>query len=392
MLTKFFDNLRHADIPVSITEFLTLLRALEKNIISINLDNFYYLARSCLIKDEKHFDRFDIVFSNYLEGNEFTIEKILESIPQEWLDNPEHLQLSKEEKELIESLGGLEKLLEEFKKRLEEQTKKHKGGNKWIGTAGRSPFGNKGFNPEGIKIGDHTNGQKTAVKVWDRRVYKNLDENVELGTRNIKVALRQLRRLARQGVKDKLDLDTTISSTAKNGGFLDLKLEAEKTNSIKVLLFFDIGGSMDPYVRLTEQLFSAAKSEFKYLEYYYFHNFIYESLWKDNNMRMSSRVPTAEIINTYNSTYKLFFVGDATMSPYEIGSIGGSIEHWNEEAGATWVSRILNNFPKAVWLNPQPIQYWNSIHSIAMIRELFSERMFPLTTDGITNAVNNLRR
>ena len=392
MLTKFFDNLRHADIPVSITEFLTLLRALEKNIISINLDNFYYLARSCLIKDEKHFDRFDIVFSNYLEGNEFTIEKILESIPLEWLDNPEHLQLSKEEKELIESLGGLEKLLEEFKKRLEEQTKKHKGGNKWIGTAGRSPFGNKGFNPEGIKIGDHTNGQKTAVKVWDRRVYKNLDENIELGTRNIKVALRQLRRLARQGVKDKLDLDTTISSTAKNGGFLDLKLEAEKTNSIKVLLFFDIGGSMDPYVRLTEQLFSAAKSEFKYLEYYYFHNFIYESLWMDNNMRMSSRVPTAEIINTYNSTYKLFFVGDATMSPYEIGSIGGSVEHWNEEAGATWVARILNNFPKAVWLNPQPVQYWNSIQSIAMIRELFSERMFPLTTDGITNAVNNLRR
>ena len=392
VLTKFFDNLRHADIPVSITEFLTLLRALEKNIISINLDNFYYLARSCLIKDEKHFDRFDIVFSNYLEGNEFTIEKILESIPLEWLDNPEHLQLSKEEKELIESLGGLEKLLEEFKKRLEEQTKKHKGGNKWIGTAGRSPFGNKGFNPEGIKIGDHTNGQKTAVKVWDRRVYKNLDENVELGTRNIKVALRQLRRLARQGVKDKLDIDTTISSTAKNGGFLDLKLEAEKTNSIKVLLFFDIGGSMDPYVRLTEQSFSAAKSEFKYLEYYYFHNFIYESLWKDNNMRMSSRVPTAEVINTYNSTYKLFFVGDATMSPYEIGSIGGSVEHWNEEAGATWVARILNNFPKAVWLNPQPVQYWNSIQSIAMIRELFSERMFPLTTDGITNAVNDLRR
>ena len=392
MLTKFFDNLRHADIPVSITEFLTLLRALEKNIISINLDNFYYLARSCLIKDEKHFDRFDIVFSNYLEGNEFTIEKILESIPQEWLDNPEHLQLSKEEKELIESLGGLEKLLEEFKKRLEEQTKKHKGGNKWIGTAGRSPFGNKGFNPEGIKIGDHTNGQKTAVKVWDRRVYKNLDENVELGTRNIKGCTSPIEEISAQGVKDKLDLDTTISSTAKNGGFLDLKLEAEKTNSIKVLLFFDIGGSMDPYIRLTEQLFSAAKSEFKYLEYYYFHNFIYESLWKDNNMRMNSRVPTAEVINTYNSTYKLFFVGDATMSPYEIGSIGGSVEHWNEEAGATWVSRILNNFPKAVWLNPQPIQYWNSIQSIAMIRELFSERMFPLTTDGITNAVNNLRR
>ncbi len=392
MLTKFFDDLRHADIPVSITEYLMLLKALEKNIVTIDLDNFYYLARSCLIKDEKHFDRFDLVFSSYIEGNELTIEKILESIPSDWLENPDSLQLSEEEKKLIESLGGLEKLLEEFRKRLNEQTKKHKGGNKWIGTAGRSPFGNKGFNPEGVKIGDHQNGQQTAVKVWDRRVYKNLDENIELGTRNIKVALRQLRRLARDGIKDQLDLDTTISSTAKNGGFLDLKLEAEKTNSIKILLFLDVGGSMDPYIRLTEQLFSAAKSEFKYLEYYYFHNFIYESLWKDNSMRMNSRVPTTEIINTFNSTYKVIFVGDATMSPYEIGSVGGSVEHWNEEAGVTWISRILKNFPKAVWLNPQPIQYWNSIHSITIVKEIFSERMFPLTTDGIANAVNVLRR
>ena len=392
MLTKFFDDLRHANIPVSITEYLMLLRALEKNIITIDIDNFYYLARSCLIKDEKHFDRFDIVFSNYIEGNELSIEKILESIPLEWLENPDRLQLSEEEKKLIESLGGLEKLLEEFKKRLEEQTKKHKGGNKWIGTSGRSPFGNKGFNPEGMKIGDHQNGQKTALKVWDKRVYKNLDDNIELGTRNIKVALRQLRRLARHGIKDQLDLDSTISYTAKNGGFLDLKLEAEKTNSIKILLFLDVGGSMDPYIRLTEQLFSAAKSEFKYLEYYYFHNFIYESLWKDNNMRMNSRVSTSEIINTYNSTYKVFFVGDATMSPYEIGSVGGSVEHWNEEAGVTWISRILKNFPNAVWLNPQPIQYWHSIQSITMVKEIFSEKMFPLTTDGIKNAVNVLRR
>ena len=344
MLAKFFDNLRKTNIPVSITEYLTLLSALEKNIVDIDLDSFYYLARSCLVKDEKHFDSYDIVFSNYVEGNELELEKILESIPLEWLKNPDKLALSNEEKELVESLGGLDKLLDEFKKRLQEQTKKHQGGNKWIGTAGRSPFGNKGYNPEGIKIGDFQSGEKTALKVWDQRVYKNLDNNVELGTRNIKVALRQLRKLAREGAKDKLNLDSTITATAKNGGFLDLQLEAEKTNSVKVLLFLDIGGSMDPYVRMTEQLFSAAKSEFKYLEHFYFHNFIYESLWKDNSMRMNSRIPTTEVINTYNSNYKVFFVGDATMSPYEIGSVGGSVEHWNEEAGLTWISRVLKRF------------------------------------------------
>ena len=392
MLAKFFENLRKTDIPVSITEYLTLLSALEKNIVDIDLDSFYYLARSCLVKDEKHFDSYDIVFSNYVEGNELELEKILESIPLEWLKNPDKLALSNEEKELVESLGGLDKLLDEFKKRLQEQTKKHQGGNKWIGTAGRSPFGNKGYNPEGIKIGDFQTGEKTALKVWDQRVYKNLDNNVELGTRNIKVALRQLRKLAREGAKDKLNLDSTITATAKNGGFLDLQLEAEKTNSVKVLLFLDIGGSMDPYVRMTEQLFSAAKSEFKYLEHFYFHNFIYESLWKDNSMRMNSRIPTTEVINTYNSNYKVFFVGDATMSPYEIGSIGGSVEHWNEEAGITWISRVLNTFPKAVWLNPQPKQFWNSIQSILIIKEIFAERMFPLTTDGISNAVNLLRK
>ncbi|MEC8148016.1 MAG: VWA domain-containing protein [Pseudomonadota bacterium] len=392
MLAKFFDNLRKTNIPVSITEYLTLLSALEKNIVDIDLDSFYYLARSCLVKDEKHFDSYDIVFSNYVEGNELELEKILESIPLEWLKNPDKLALSNEEKELVESLGGLDKLLDEFKKRLQEQTKKHQGGNKWIGTAGRSPFGNKGYNPEGIKIGDFQSGEKTALKVWDQRVYKNLDNNVELGTRNIKVALRQLRKLAREGAKDKLNLDSTITATAKNGGFLDLQLEAEKTNSVKVLLFLDIGGSMDPYVRMTEQLFSAAKSEFKYLEHFYFHNFIYESLWKDNSMRMNSRIPTTEVINTYNSNYKVFFVGDATMSPYEIGSVGGSVEHWNEEAGLTWISRVLNTFPKAVWLNPQPKQFWNSIQSISIIKEIFAERMFPLTTDGISNAVNLLRK
>ena len=392
MLAKFFDNLRKTNIPVSITEYLTLLSALEKNIVDIDLDSFYYLARSCLVKDEKHFDSYDIVFSNYVEGNELELEKILESIPLEWLKNPDKLALSNEEKELVESLGGLDKLLDEFKKRLQEQTKKHQGGNKWIGTAGRSPFGNKGYNPEGIKIGDFQSGEKTALKVWDQRVYKNLDNNVELGTRNIKVALRQLRKLAREGAKDKLNLDSTITATAKNGGFLDLQLEAEKTNSVKVLLFLDIGGSMDPYVRMTEQLFSAAKSEFKYLEHFYFHNFIYESLWKDNSMRVNSRIPTTEVINTYNSNYKVFFVGDATMSPYEIGSVGGSVEHWNEEAGLTWISRVLNTFPKAVWLNPQPKQFWNSIQSISIIKEIFAERMFPLTTDGISNAVNLLRK
>ena len=392
VLAKFFENLRKTDIPVSITEYLTLLSALEKNIVDIDLDSFYYLARSCLVKDEKHFDSYDIVFSNYVEGNELELERILESIPLEWLKNPDKLVLSKEEKELVESLGGLDKLLDEFKKRLQEQTKKHQGGNKWIGTAGRSPFGNKGYNPEGIKIGDFQSGEKTALKVWDQRVYKNLDNNVELGTRNIKVALRQLRKLAREGAKDKLNLDSTITATAKNGGFLDLQLEAEKTNSVKVLLFLDIGGSMDPYVRMTEQLFSAAKSEFKYLEHFYFHNFIYESLWKDNSMRMNSRIPTTEVINTYHSNSKVFFVGDATMSPYEIGSIGGSVEHWNEEAGITWISRVLNTFPKAVWLNPQPKQFWNSIQSILIIKEIFAERMFPLTTDGISNAVNLLRK
>ena len=392
MLTDLFYKLKKVEIPVSITEYLTLMAAMEKRVAGFSLDDFYYLARAALCKDERFFDRFDQVFGDHFRGQETLFDEIIGEVPMEWLRAQKELNLSEEEKAQIEALGGLDKLMETLKKRLEEQKKAHHGGSKMIGTGGTSPFGANGYNPEGVRIGQEEGKQGKAVKVWDRRDFKNLDDQVELGTRNIKLALRQLRRFAREGAQEELDLDDTINSTAKNGGLLDVKMVPERHNSIKVLLFLDVGGSMDPYVRICEELFSAARSEFKYLEHYYFHNFIYESIWRDNNLRANVRVPTGQVMNTYPADHKMVFVGDATMSPYEIMAVGGSVEHWNEEAGATWMARIMAIFPYAIWLNPQPEEYWGHIPSIGMVKELMSDRMFPLTVDGLERAMKALKK
>ena len=361
MLAELFYKLREFQVPVSVTEYLTLLSAMEKGISGLNIDSFYFLARSALVKDERFFDRFDIVFGNYFKGQEALFEEVIGEIPLEWLQAQKQLNLSDEEKKQIASMGGWDKLMETLKKRLEEQKKAHRGGSKMIGTGGTSPFGAEGYNPEGVRIGQNKGREGRAVKVWDKRQFRNLDDEVELGTRNIKVALRQLRRFAREGSEEELDITDTISSTARNAGILDVKMVPERKNAAKVLLFLDVGGSMDPYVKICEQLFSAARSEFKHLEHFYFHNFLYESVWKDNNMRANVRLPTQQVMNTYGADHKLVFVGDATMSPYEIMAVGGSVEHWNEEAGATWIARLLAIFPYAVWLNPQPEQYWGNI-------------------------------
>ena len=391
MLAELFYKLREFQVPVSVTEYLTLLSAMEKGVSGLNIDSFYFLARSALVKDERFFDRFDIVFGNYFKGQEALFEEVIGEIPLEWLQAQKQLNLSDEEKKQIESMGGWDKLMETLKKRLEEQKKAHRGGSKMIGTGGTSPFGAEGYNPEGVRIGQNKGREGRAVKVWDKRQFRNLDDEVELGTRNIKVALRQLRRFAREGSEEELDITDTISSTARNAGILDVKMVPERKNAAKVLLFLDVGGSMDPYVKICEQLFSAARSEFKHLEHFYFHNFLYESVWKDNNMRANVRLPTQQVMNTYGADHKLVFVGDATMSPYEIMAVGGSVEHWNEEAGATWIARLLAIFPYAVWLNPQPEQYWGNIPSIGMVKELVTDRMFPLTVDGLERAMKVLK-
>ncbi|MBX6392770.1 MAG: VWA domain-containing protein, partial [Burkholderiales bacterium] len=352
MLIDFFYRLRAARVPVSLKEFLTLLEALEKGVIGPSVDDFYYLARAALVKDEAHYDRFDRAFGEYFSGIE-QIEPEQLTIPEEWLRKLKELRLSPEEMAAIQAMGGLDKLLETLKKRLEEQKERHQGGNKWVGTAGTSPFGAYGYNPEGIRIGQHESRHRRAVKVWDQREFRNLDSNVELGTRNIKLALRRLRRFAREGAASELDLDGTIRETAKNAGWLDLQMRPERHNAVKVLLLLDVGGSMDDHVQLCEELFSACKSEFKHLEHYYFHNCLYESVWKDNSFRHRDRVSTVELMHKYGSDYKLIFVGDATMSPYEITEPGGSVEHWNEEPGMVWMQRILSVYPKAVWLNPE---------------------------------------
>lgn len=392
MLTELFYNLKKAQIPVSVTEYLTLLGGMEKHLAGYSIDSFYYLARASLIKDERFFDRFDQIFSDYIKGKESIFDEVIGEIPLEWLQKQKELNLSDEEKEMIESLGGWDKLMETLRERLEEQKKEHHGGSKMIGTGGTSPFGAQGYNPEGVRIGQESGRQGRAVKVWDKRQYRNLDDNLELGTRNIKIALRQLRRFAREGGEEELDLDDTISSTAKNAGLLDIKMVPERRNSTKVLLFLDVGGSMDPYVKVCEELFSATRTEFKHLEYYYFHNFIYESVWKDNRLRSNVRIPTAEVLRTFSADHKIVFVGDATMSPYEIMAVGGSVEHWNEEAGATWMARVLAAYPHAVWLNPQPKDYWAQIPSIKMTQELMSDRMFPLTIDGLGRAMKALKQ
>ncbi|MCC7122842.1 MAG: VWA domain-containing protein [Gammaproteobacteria bacterium] len=392
MLTDLFYRLRKVQIPVSLTEYLTLLKALESGIAGHSVDDFYFLARATLVKDERYFDRFDQVFGEYIRGKQTLFEEIIGEIPLEWLQKQKELNLSEEEKKLIESLGGWEKLMETLKQRLEEQKKAHHGGNKWIGTGGTSPFGAHGYNPEGIRIGQHKGRQGRAVKVWDRRDFQNLDDQVELGTRNIKVALRKLRRFAREGAEEELDLDDTIRSTARKAGLLDIKLVPERRNTTKILLFLDVGGSMDPHVKICEELFSAARAEFKHLEHFYFHNFVYETVWRDNQMRANVRMPTAQVLNKYAADHKVVFVGDATMSPYEIMAVGGSIEHWNEEAGATWMARLMAVYPYAVWLNPQPEDYWSYIPSIGIVKQLMSDRMFPLTLDGLERAMKALKK
>jgi len=392
VLTELFYNLRKAQIPVSITEYLTLLGALNEHLAGYSVDAFYYLARAALVKDERFYDRYDQIFSDYIKGRETLFDELFGEIPLEWLIKQKELNLTEEEKAKIEALGGWDKLMETLRERLAEQKKEHHGGNKMIGTGGTSPFGAYGYNPEGVRIGQKESRNGRAVKVWDQRNFQNLDDQVELGTRNIKIALRQLRRFAREGAEDELDLDDTIRSTARNAGYLDIKMVPERHNTIKVLLFLDVGGSMDPHVKICEELFSAARSEFKHLEHYYFHNFIYESVWRDNQLRSNVRIPTTQVMNTYSADHKIVFVGDATMSPYEIMAVGGSVEHWNEEPGATWMARMMALYPYAVWLNPQPEEYWGHIPSIKMTKELLSDRMFPLTVDGLERAMKALKK
>ncbi|MEO1581178.1 MAG: VWA domain-containing protein [Pseudomonadota bacterium] len=392
MLIRFFYMLREDGLKTSLTELLTLLAAMKEGLAGTSVDQFYFLARACLVKDETQFDRFDQVFAAHFKGIEEAFSTLMAEIPADWLQQLNQLELTDEERAQIEAMGGLEALMEALEERLREQDERHEGGNKWVGTGGTSPFGVGGFNPEGVRIGEQRGGgQRRGVKVWEKREYRNLDDSVELGTRNIKLALRKLRKFAREGSADQLDLPDTISSTARNAGYLDIKMVPERHNAVKVLLCLDIGGSMDDHVRVCEEVFSAASSEFKHLEYFYFHNFIYESLWKDNRRRHSERIGVQEIINKYGPDYKLIFVGDATMSPYEIMYAGGSVEHWNEEPGAVWINRLLQVYPKSIWLNPEPEQRWPYTPSVKLTQEIMSERMFPLTVGGLDQAIKRLQ-
>ena len=382
MLLNFFFALRKGGLPVSINELLTLLETLKHRIAFADMEDFYHLSRACLVKDERNYDKFDRAFALYFKELD-TLEDFLDAlIPEDWLRSEFEKSLTDEEKAEIESLGGLEKLIEAFKERLKEQQGKHEGGNKWIGTGGTSPFGNDGYNPEGVRVGGEGK-QKKALKVWEKREFSNLDDSVELGTRNIKVALRRLRKFTRVGLEEELDLDDTIRSTAKNAGLLDIKMVAEKKNAVKVLIFFDAGGSMDPYVKICEELFSAAKTEFKHLEYYYFHNMLYDFVWRDNFRRFQEKTETYDLLRTYGSDYKIIFVGDASMSPYEIESPGGSVEYYNKESGAEWMERITDSWDRVVWLNPVREDYWEHTPSIQRVRQLVDNRMFPLTLGGL---------
>ena len=382
--------LRVAGLKPSITELLHLLGVMKHGITEFNVENFYYLARATMIKDEALYDRFDQIFAAHFSGIEKIMNDLFSDVPEEWLRKQAELMLTEAERAEIEAMGGFEKLLETLKKRFEEQKERHQGGSKWIGTAGTSPYGAYGYNPEGVRIGQAGSRHRSAVKVWDKREFRNLDNTVNLGTREIKIAMRQLRRFAREGIADQLDIDNTIDCTAKNAGLLDLKMMPERHNSIKILLCLDVGGSMDDHVKICEEIFSAASSEFKNLEYFYFHNFIYENLWKDNHRRDKELIPVSEIVNKYGNDYKLVFVGDATMSPYEIAYPGGSIEHWNEESGAIWIQRVLKNFRNAVWLNPEPFDRWEYTPSIKLTNELMEGRMFPLTLSGLSDAIKEL--
>jgi uncharacterized protein with von Willebrand factor type A (vWA) domain len=390
VLVDFFLHLKARQLPVSTKELLALLEALEARLVSASLDDFYLISRAILVKDEALYDRFDRAFGEYFKGIE-ALPGFDALIPEDWLRLAAKRHLSEEDRLKLQKLG-YEKLFEQFKKRLAEQKERHAGGSKWIGTAGTSPYGHGGYHPEGIRIGGESAGNRTAVKVWEQREFRNLDDSVDLGVRNIKVALRRLRRFARQGAATELDLDGTIAGTARNGGWLDLHLRPERHNAVKVLLFLDVGGSMDDHIQACEELFSAARAEFKHLEHFYFHNCVYEGVWKDNRRRHDQRMATWDVIHTYGPDYRLFFVGDASMSPYEIAHPGGSVEHWNEEAGAAWLTRLVATWPQAVWLNPLPEAHWAYTPSIQMIRELLGERMFPLTLDGLERAMRALSR
>ena len=391
MLTGFFLHLKAFKLPVSTREFLTLLEALDKRVVSLSIDDFYALARLCLVKDEQHFDRFDLAFGAYFKGVD-AIFDIRAEIPEAWLRKEFLHNLSEEDRRLVEALGGLDKLLELFKQRLEEQRGRHAGGRKWIGTGGTSPFGAYGYNPEGIRVGQDGGGARSAVKVWDERTFRNLDGDVELNTRNLKVALRKLRRFAREGVPEELDLDGTIEGTARNAGWLDLKLQPERRNRVKVLLFLDVGGSMDPHVKLCEELFSAAKSEFRHLEHFYFHNCVYDYLWRDNARRKNERFGTLELIRTYGPDWRVIFVGDAAMSPYELTQIDGSVEYRNLEPGLAWLKRIFGHFRKVIWWNPDPARGWEYTRSTQLILQALGPRMFPLTLDGVAKGIDALRK
>jgi len=389
MLIEFFYHLKEAKLPVTIREFLDLLEAMKQRVIFAQVDDFYYLARTCLIKDEKLFDQFDRAFAAYFKGIEWAEETNSQEIPEEWLRKQMERYLSEEEKAGIDGLGW-DKLMETLQDRLKDQKERHQGGSKWIGTGGTSPFGAYGYNPEGIRIGQKESRHRRAVKVWDKREFRNLDDSVELGTRNIKVALKRLRRFARSGALEELDLDDTIRSTAHHGGMLDIKMVPERHNKAKVLLFFDVGGSMDDHIQVCEELFSAAQSEFKHLEYFYFHNCVYESVWKDSRSRHQNKLSTWDVIHTYGSDYQLVFVGDATMSPYEIVYPGGSVEHWNKETGQVWMERLLETYTNSIWLNPNPENDWVYTQSTQLLKQIMGDRMFPMTLEGLEQGMKLL--
>ena len=391
MLINLFQTVRSSGVPCTLRELLDLLGALEKQLAYSNIDDFYYLSRAILVKDEKHYDKFDKAFDIYFKGIE-KLEDIFQAlIPEDWLRKAFEKELDPDELKKIQSLGGLEKLLEEFKKRLEEQKDRHEGGNKWVGTNGTSPFGHGGQNPEGIRVGGE-GGQKSAVKVWEQRQFSNLDDSIIIGIRDIKMALRRLRKFARQGNDLELDMDGTIKSTAKNAGYLDIHMVPERSNTVKVIVLFDVGGSMDPYIKLCEELFSAIKTEFKHLQYYYFHNCIYESVWKDNLRRSQERFLVQDMINKYSADYKVIVVGDATMAPYEITNPGGSIEHWNEEPGHVWIKRLSDHFDNIAWLNPVPDDHWDYTSSVCILRDLIDNRMYPLTLKGLEDGMSELSK
>jgi uncharacterized protein with von Willebrand factor type A (vWA) domain len=391
MFVTFFNELKAAGVPVTLREYLTLMAAMDRNLASREVEEFYYLSRASLVKDERNLDKFDRVFAKVFKGVELVDQAIAAEIPTEWLKKLTEKYLTAEEKALIEAMGGLDQLLETLRLRLAEQKGRHQGGSKWIGTAGTSPYGAYGYNPEGVRIGQDKNRNFRAVKVWDRREFRDLDDTVELGTRNIKLALRRLRRFARTGAPEELDIDGTIKETAHRG-YLDLKLRPERHNAVKVLIFFDVGGSMDWHVKVVEELFSAARTEFKRMDYFYFHNCVYERVWKQNRRRHDDTTPTWQVLHTYPHDYKLIFVGDASMSPYEITTPGGSVEHFNDEAGVVWLNRVTQTYPACVWLNPLPQDQWEYTYSIRMMRQLLGERMYPLTLEGLDRAMRELIR